>query len=238
MQSVKTTVLTLIKRRDIWLCLACALFFQLFWQVDLWVAEQFYQDGNFPLNKHPLVAAVYRLFANIHFVYLALLIVALICLAPFKRPQAKHWRRGTRYLLLVLLFVPGLAVNVGLKDNSFGRPRPVHLEQFGGNAQFAPAFSYSGQCNKNCSFVSGHAAIGFYAMALGWLFASRPFFIGGMLLGIGVGAVRIVQGGHFLSDVIFSFWVVYFGSLLCAKLYHLSINSKDRWLFHGKMQPN
>jgi lipid A 4'-phosphatase len=31
----------------------------------------------------------------------------------------------------------------------------------------------------------------------------------GFALGLGIGLVRIAQGGHFLSDVLFSGWIVY-----------------------------
>ena len=41
-------------------------------------------------------------------------------------------------------------------------------------------------------------------------------------LGLLVGTGRIIQGSHFLSDVVFSFWVVYGVSAVCA-----------RWLLAG-----
>jgi len=108
-------------------------------------------------------------------------------------------------------------VNIILKDNSLGRPRPVHIEHFGGTHEFTKTFYYSGECTKNCSFVSGHASIGFYFMALAWIYRCRQWLYFGIFCGLAIGFARIVQGGHFLSDVIFAGWAIYACNLLLSK---------------------
>jgi lipid A 4'-phosphatase len=109
------------------------------------------------------------------------------------------------FLALVLIIGPGILVNTVLKEHS-GRPRPGHLIEFGGSHAFMPVFR-SGECARNCSFVSGEAssiyAIGF---AIAMLARRRRASLLGtaILAGSVVGFIRIAQGGHFLSDIIFA----------------------------------
>lgn len=114
--------------------------------------------------------------------------------------------RLVAYLSLSLALGPGLVVNVILKEH-WGRPRPSTLIQFGGANTYVPPFVISDQCTSNCSFSSGHGALGFWVVAVAFLAppAWRRGAIGAALLfGCAVGWVRIAQGGHFLSDVIVS----------------------------------
>jgi len=109
-------------------------------------------------------------------------------------------------------------VNTVLRSDSSDRARPVQVENSSGDKQFTTAFVYSGARSKNCSFVSGHAALGCDLMSLGWLFASPRAFWAGCMVGVVLGLTRIVQGGHFFSDILFAFWAVYFViSLLGAR---------------------
>lgn len=118
------------------------------------------------------------------------------------------------YLLLLLAVAPGLVVNAVLK-NHWDRARPSQIVEFGGQKAFSRAGAISDQCPKNCAFVSGDASIGFLLSALGFVAAAagrrRPAhagFAAGALGGAWIGFTRIAQGGHFLSDVVFSGVVV------------------------------
>jgi lipid A 4'-phosphatase len=111
-------------------------------------------------------------------------------------------------------------VNAGLKEH-WGRARPREVMEFGGSQQFTPALLPTAQCETNCSFVSGHAALGFYLIGIAWVSRKRRWLVAGITLGGLVGAGRILQGGHFLGDVIFSFWVVYFSAVLLDRLCNL-----------------
>lgn len=126
-------------------------------------------------------------------------------------------RRAALYLLLAALLGPLLLVNGVFKEH-WGRARPSQVVEFGGAKQFTRAAVPAGQCEKNCSFVSGHAAAGFYILALAFVLPRRRKFwlLFGTGLGLGIGFVRIVQGGHFFSDVIFCGIVVY----LTARILH------------------
>jgi hypothetical protein len=115
----------------------------------------------------------------------------------------------------------GVVVDWGLKDQ-VGRPRPEQLDIFGRNKPFVPAFQLSTHCDVNCGFVSGHAAAGFSIMAWGmWAAWSRRkrWLLAGAVVGLLIGAVRIAQGGHFLSDVVFAGWAVWLTYVLIRQIW-------------------
>ncbi|MGY8869850.1 MAG: phosphatase PAP2 family protein [Pseudomonadales bacterium] len=217
-------------RTDFQIFIFCVLLFTIFSSIDLRVASFFYTpEEGFYLRDILFNQFIHSTFARIHLLWLVAFIAGLIYC----------WKKGLKakqkiffFLIVTMVVGPGILVNVLIKDNSIGRARPVHIEQFGGEASFTPAFAYSGQCKKNCSFVSGHAAIGFYAIVLGWVFRKRSWFWAGFSLGAIIGLSRIMEGGHFLSDIVFAFWSVYFSTLLIARLFNyptptLSLFSKE-----------
>lgn len=112
--------------------------------------------------------------------------------------------RALVFLVASLIIGPGLIVNLGLKDHSH-RPRPVHVIPFGGDEAFRPWFRFDGACKRNCSFASGEAASGFWMLAPA-LLAPPPLRAGAVaaaiLYGIVTCALRLLVGGHFLSDVL------------------------------------
>lgn len=116
-------------------------------------------------------------------------------------------RKAMLFLLLALIIGPGLLTNTVLKDN-WGRARPIQVQEFGGTATFTPALQPTDQCDKNCSFVSGDGALGFflhtlfYVVPLRW--RRRAFALGFFGSGILFGGLRVVMGAHFLSDVLWA----------------------------------
>jgi len=108
--------------------------------------------------------------------------------------------------VLVVVLGIGLLVHTVLKDG-MGRPRPRDVQAFAGPTAFVPVFVPSQFCQTNCSFVSGHSAVGFALMSLGMfgIRRRRQFWLcTGLVAGGLIGLVRIAQGGHFLSDIVFS----------------------------------
>jgi len=182
-------------------------------QIDLAVAGAFYDPaGGFILKNQPLVRLVYDIVPWISRVVLAALLVFLLLARSTHRrhPFFLAHRKAMTYLLLVALVGPLLLVN-GVFKEYWGRARPSQIEQFGGERQFTRAAVPADQCRKNCSFVSGHASTGFFFLAPAFVYTRRRrmWLVTGSTAGLLVGFVRIVQGGHFLSDVIFSGIVVY-----------------------------
>ncbi|MFL0810442.1 MAG: phosphatase PAP2 family protein [Agarilytica sp.] len=202
----------------IFFILSILLFF-LWPQLDLIVAGAFFdvESQRFSGMDMGWVKFIHAVFAEIQIPMLLLLIAGIILYSK-KKQGAKKMR--CVYLLCCLLVGPGLIVNVWLKDNSIGRARPKHVQEFGGDHQFTPPFVYSGACEKNCSFTSGHASVGFVFLAMFWALRQRYYFYFGLALGAMLGWVRIVMGGHFLSDVLFSFWFVYFSSLWLNRYFY------------------
>ena len=199
------------------------LLFTLWPTLDLQISLVFFDmpSATFPANKLPWVHAVYVATPWVGRVVFVLCCLGLLYLKI--SPQAQMLGLQRRLLAWVLMAVVGLGVVVdwGLKNN-VGRPRPEQLQVFGADKPFVPAFQWSTHCDVNCSFVSGHAASGFSLMAWGmWAGWQRrqKFLLMGMVAGAGIGAVRVVQGGHFFSDVVFSGWAVWLTYLLIRHIW-------------------
>lgn len=122
------------------------------------------------------------------------------------------------FALLVLSIGSGLIVNAMLKEN-WGRARPGDIVQFGGERDFTPAFVLSDQ--KGNSFSSGHASGAFALIAFALLTHRRRHFwlTLAIVYGAAVGYARMAAGGHFLSDVVVSFFIMY----ITAKMLHAYI---------------
>lgn len=115
--------------------------------------------------------------------------------------QARWW-----FLFVALGVGPGLVANIVIKDN-WGRARPRTVVEFGGSKQFTPPLVFSKECHRNCSFVSGEvssAVVPFFTAALVLPQVRVALLAGGIVTGLAVGTIRISQGGHFLSDVLFA----------------------------------
>jgi len=110
------------------------------------------------------------------------------------------------FLFLGLVLGPGLVANVVLKD-TWSRARPIQIEEFGGHQYYSPPLVLSNQCTKNCSFVAGDAAMGFYLQIVAYVVAIRfsgRVLAAGMAAGLAAGLLRIGMGAHFFSDVIYA----------------------------------
>jgi lipid A 4'-phosphatase len=192
-------------------------------QVDLAVSGFFFDDTRgFYLGNQPLVRFVYDLVPWFSRAVIAGLLLFLLAAWTIRRKHKffLRQRRTALYLLLVAIVGPLLLVNGVFKDH-WGRARPAQVIEFGGTKQFTRAALPTNQCEKNCSFVSGHASAGFYFLALAFVLPRRRalWLALGTGLGLGIGFVRIVQGGHFFSDVIFCGIVVY----LTARALHTAM---------------
>jgi len=223
---------TLLRRHlDLLLLAAIGGLLVAFPHIDLTIAGQFHDpiDG-FYLRDNPLVRLVYHGVPWITRTVVVSLVLFLLAAWTIWRRRAffSRQRRAALYLLLVMIVGPGLLVNTLFKDN-WGRARPSQVEQFGGTKQFTRAALPADQCAKNCSFVSGHASVGFFFLAFAFVWPRHRvlWLVAGTGLGLGIGLVRIMQGGHFFSDVIFCGIVVYLSALvLHAVMFRPPIESR------------
>lgn len=175
--------------------------------IDLWVGRYFYiGKGGFLGGELAWV----RLLRNVFIVFFwACVVLSIIGMIHTRKNDGAWlgWRFPHWLFVAICLGVgPGLVANLMLKDN-WGRARPKHLVEFGGSKTFSPPLLLSRQCPRNCSFVSGEASaiyIPFYAAAALMPQSAVALVATGTVMGLAAGAVRIAQGGHFLSDVIFA----------------------------------
>lgn len=134
--------------------------------------------------------------------------------------------RAVLFLCLSMALGPGLLSNVILK-NHWHRPRPVQIQEFQGEMEFRPWYRLDGQCQVNCSFVSGEGSSAFWMLAPALVTPGPwqgPAVFGAVLFGGLVSALRLAFGGHFLSDALFAALLT---SLVVLGLYRLFYPTRD-----------
>lgn len=185
---------------------------------------RFFEDLLARLEPHPLYPALewFRQLAPT-MVVTAAIVSGLTLISKMLLPKMRTpiTSRAALFLIVSLALGPGLLVDGILKEN-WARPRPYMVTEFGGDLAFKPWWDPRGGCVTNCSFVSGEAAAATWLVAPALLAPppTRYVAVGAALVyGAAIGFVRMLTGGHFLSDVIFA------GILTCLVI----------WVVHGVM---
>lgn len=181
-------------------------------QIDLWITDLVYENGVFFLRDWA-PAQTYREIVLLPIYNLVPILFAVFVLkAVFAKWAALVNLKSALFLLLTLLIGPGLIVN-GILKELWGRARPDETTLFGGHLEFQAPWVISAQCPSNCSFTSGEAAAGMWLIALVLLLPRELRPLGwavALILAVFAGIVRVIQGQHYTSDVIFSGFIVYF----------------------------
>lgn len=201
---------------------AIGFIFYFFPNIDLWFSGLFFKDGDFYLKDQVFIKFIYDITHPVVAAFFIAILFLLIYSIYKKREFFNIKKNMLIFILVSLIMAPGIVVNLTLKDN-IDRARPKQVIEFGGDKKFTPAFVISDQCEKNCSFVCGHASAGFSFIALAMIFTGvlrRRIFIIATTAGFLIGLVRIIQGGHFLSDVVFAF---FFTIVTIKLLYYLIV---------------
>jgi membrane-associated PAP2 superfamily phosphatase len=197
--------------------------------VDLLLSRQFYVNNRSYLGSHshwPLRVAEPWKSLNELGVYPALILGGcglLVVLISLFWSKLRAYRDAGLFFVLMLVLGPGLLIN-GIFKPFWGRPRPNDTIPFHGQQPFLPVGDI-GSSGDGASFPSGHASMGFYLMAPGFvLYRRRPrlaaaFFVLGLAGGTIMGLARIVAGSHFASDVVWSAGIVYFTGLALAAVF-------------------
>jgi membrane-associated PAP2 superfamily phosphatase len=154
----------------------------------------------------------------------AVLVVVALVLSVFSpaklEPVLPRFWRKTRvlaYLLTALLSGP---VVISILKVLTARQCPWHLEMYGGTHLYSdlwstPLFDWR---NPGRCFPASHASVGFALLAF------VPLLAGGrralllcvaLLLGLGMGWSRMMQGAHFLSHTLWSAWLCWALVLIC-----------------------
>ena len=185
---------------------------------DLTLAAHFYQSGGWPIGEE-FPWKFFYLLDRYPALALAFFGMFAACYGFFK-PNWRSWRCKGAFLVLLLALGPGLLVNVAFKDH-WGRPRPRELLQFGGAKVFQQPWQ-PGTDGQGRSFPCGHASAAFYMAAPYFIYrrqnscAAKRWLVGGMLFGLFMGYARLAQGGHFLSDVLWAWGMVWLTALALA----------------------
>jgi lipid A 4'-phosphatase len=216
---------SVLQRPCLWIPLSILFFLSaacLAFSVDLHASRLFFlEDGTWYGETHPVCRWFYD-FGCLPAIIIGISSLTFIILFPFWR-GLPHWRGPAIFLLCALVVGPGLTVNALFKDN-FGRPRPRDVVEFGGTEQFL-SLGVPGKPGAGKSFPSGHASMGFYFLAFFFLFrrwkmprVAGFFVVFGLLYGIAMGAVRVMQGGHFATDIIWAAGMVYLACWLLDRV--------------------
>jgi len=198
-------------------------FFLVFPAVDLWASGLFYSDETgFRAQSDPFLRRLRHLGPYlVRIIAIASVAVLLLkLLLPGRRPLVPL--RAPLFLLTTLILGPGVLVNLILKNN-WGRPRPVMVEQFGGDLPYQPVWWPTNLCDTNCSFVSGEASAGIWLVAAvflvpaAWRVAVACFVLP---LAFVLSVNRIAFGGHFLSDTLLSWGLTLLVILWAHRLFY------------------
>ena len=126
----------------------------------------------------------------------------------FLRKNLSPYKKIGLFLAVFMILGPGLIVNTVFKDH-WGRPRPADIVNFGGMENFHQTWE-RGEAGQGKSFPSGHASVGFFLFAPFFFLkkshrtAALAFLYLGIIFGLLMGMGRMIQGGHFLTDIIWS----------------------------------
>lgn len=184
--------------------------FGLYPQLDLMIAAPFHDislRGNpFGLRIYPPLLLARDIGLWVGTAVIVPVVAALVLKLLLPRRRLLLSGRAILFLMTTIALGPGLLANVVLKEH-WDRPRPIEVTQFGGTEHFVAWWDPRGECDKNCSFVSGDVAGAFWTIAPAALVPPswRALAYGAALaLGAGMAAVRMIAGGHFVSDTIFA----------------------------------
>ena len=191
-------------------CLIALSWVILHWNLDRFIAGRFYTpEKGWLLGKRQPWQWLYD-FGTIPGIVLA--VAALFAWAGcLMRARWHHLHRFFLVVVLTAVIGPGILIN-GILKPFWGRPRPRQVQEFGGQLAYRP-FYHPGIPGEGKSFTCGHCSMGFLFFSL-VAFRRKNAWIAvaggatGAALGGLLGAARMLQGAHFLSDVLWSLGIV------------------------------
>lgn len=192
-----------------------------FWlnDADLAWTAPYCAGGEWPFGEEGFWAALYY-FGTLP-ALIAVAAAMLVLVAGFRKAGAARHRRRAVYLILLMGIGPGLLTNAILKDNS-GRPRPREVIELGGSERFEQILRID-PSSPGKSFPCGHATMGFFFIGGFYIFRRRNRALAFGMLAFGIvsggliGWARVVQGGHFPSDVLWAGGLIWLVAGLLAR---------------------
>ena len=179
--------------------------------LDIYFSKIFYYGNQqFFLQSFDLISILTRkFFLSIILIYILALPILSLSL-PIKKIYFNFDFRLKNILFIYASLIINLllVVNLILK-NFWGRARPNDILELGGAEHFTPWYEFSNACLTNCSFVSGDASVGFSLIVLYFITKDKRFVWASLFSGIFIGFVRILEGGHFFSDVLLAGFIIF-----------------------------
>ncbi len=189
--------------------------------LDIYISSLFYYgNSQFLLQSYDIVSKIFREWL-LPFLIIYILILPILG-SIFKVEKIFFgYKFSTNEIFLIWLsqvIVVLVFVNLILK-NLWGRSRPGDITQLGGKEVFTPWYEFGNACNVNCSFVSGDASVGFSIIILYFITKNILFVYFSLIFGFLLGFIRIIAGGHFLSDILLAGLLVIFLNMIIFKFY-------------------
>jgi len=204
--------------------------------LDIWLQKQFYTFPGPGFNRYAMPWYYFYKYGTmppvIYFIVLCVIFVFGLFMKrmiigfdfiKFKKYDLilnlKKYRKATFFAVLLMILGPGLVVNAILKNN-WGRPRPEDCKVFNGEFQYVKVWSFGDDNQINGSFPAGHPSVGFFLFFLYFVYKKRnkaAAYSGlalGLIYGFILGLTRVVQGGHFPSDVLWCGGFIYLIALI------------------------
>ena len=189
--------------------------------IDLFISGLFYYGSSqFALQSFDLTSILFR---DILLPLILIYILILPIIGRFTKIDKIFFNYRFSIKEIVLLWgsqIIGVLIFVNLiLKNLWGRARPNDILQLGGKENFSPWYEITNVCGSNCSFVSGDASVGFSIIILYLITKKIIFLHTSFVVGLVLGLIRIMAGGHFLSDVFFAGLFIVILNIVLFELY-------------------
>lgn len=188
--------------------------------LDLTISQSYFSEQTQTFRSGPLLDFMYQWALLPGQLLIAGSLIALLCTYASRR--LSKWRNPAMLIVLTLAIGAGFITHALLKDH-WGRPRPRQVIEFGGTKEYRPIWKpdFSIKVHESKSFPCGHCTMGFAFFAFYFLGKRlrKPWLsvLGlslSLVLGVGLGITRIMQGGHFFSDVLTTALIMWMTALI------------------------
>jgi hypothetical protein len=144
-----------------------------------------------------------------------------------------QYRGPCLVVFFTCLIGPGIIVN-GILKPYWGRPRPAEIKVFQGHWDYKEPWS-PGTPGKGKSFTCGHCSFAFASASIVSFYPYFPIAAPALAVcGIGYGSLmsvaRVAQGGHFVSDALWSAIIVF----CLISLLHFNVFRVPQWADYFK----
>jgi len=179
--------------------------------IDIYLSGIFYYgNGQFLLQSFYVVTIIFRkVLLPIIIIYIFFLPILSLILPISKIYFGYHFKIREIVFIWVSGFINLLIVVNLFFKNLWGRARPNDILELGGKENFSYWYEISTSCERNCSFVSGDASVGFSLICIYFLTKKIFFFWASLLIGSSIGIIRMMEGGHFFSDIVMAMILIF-----------------------------